>query len=535
MVFGMGYSSCARGERLASYDAQGNRQIPFATVGGVELPVSWLDKAIEQQIGNNKELFANLPPEYKVGMYAQMVTSLVKQAQAYEFAKQQGVDVTDEAIKKQLGLGSEAEFRKMAKDELVKAGQLKPTDDDKAFDELVKKFTQGQTLSDIYKKQTEELTKILSDKASKNQYVIQFASRFAVEKIQKGLNPTDEDVKKSFETYEVKKILTMGDDKAKIEKAYADLKAGKGFEEIMEAVSDEPAQPNKKKADNMLNLSKNIIDKNPDYKVISTLQPGGFSEPVKVAEGWAIYKYAGKKGNIPADFEKQKEQYRNAFKQSEATRIFTEGVEKIEKTSVPSFDLKAYEALYLFGKAQMAPPGPSVTADYQKVVDAAKSVKETEAGYDLAVSAEVAAFQRIYDAPGSDKLKLKKDRIATLEKYLGVNPDSWTNRAEVITYYKDEKNGDKAYSLLSIALEKLIKYDTAAQQTYSDISAKFLELKAANLLKAEQETEFRKKQDQWLNAKASYEKTQEEFKKQEAESKKAAEAAKASDKKPEKK
>ena len=136
----------------------------------------------------------------------------------------------------------------------------------------------------------------------------------------------------------------------------------------------------------------------------------------------------------------------------------------------------------------------------------------------------LAAFQKIYDAPGADKAKLKAERIASLTKYLEFK-DNWDLRKEVITDLKDQKKGDDGYNQLLIALDKNNKYDANGQRVYSDIAASFKELQTASLIKPEQEKEFRGRQEEWQKAKADYDKTEAELAKQQKEQEAAQKAA----------
>jgi hypothetical protein len=157
-----------------------------------------------------------------------------------------------------------------------------------------------------------------------------------------------------------------------------------------------------------------------------------------------------------------------------------------------------------------------VSPEIQKAYDLAKGVAKDEPGAELAATVALAAFQKIYDTPGADKAKLKADRIDSVAKYLEFK-DNWDLRKEVITDLKDQKKGDDAYNQLLIALDKNTKYDANGQRVYSDIAASFKELQTASLVKAEQEKEFRGRQEEWQKAKADYDKTEAELAKQQKE------------------
>ncbi|HLO97566.1 MAG TPA: hypothetical protein VK171_03125, partial [Fimbriimonas sp.] len=246
--------------------------------------------------------------------------------------------------------------------------------------------------------------------------------------------------------------------------------------------------------------------------------------------GYSIYKFVGKGSDLPKDFDAKKAEYTAQFEVMESQRRFQTEIEKIAKEVQPKFEIPAYEAVYLFQKAQASPPGDAQNEEFRKAYEKAKSVELGSTGSDYAVTVQVAAFQRVYDAPGADKAKLKPDYLAGLARYLELK-DNWGYRKEVIDGFKDAKQGDKAMAQLMIAVDKNTKFDQGGQANFSDINAKFSELKTAGLVTTEQEKEFRTKQDLWRSEKQKYDEEEARFKKQQEEDKKAADAAAAKAKK----
>ena len=516
MVIGMAFSNCSRGQKLQALDAKGNKEKIFATVGDVALPFSMVDNAVDQQMKQSQlppDILATLPPEYRIQAVAGGVSQAIQTAQIYEIAKRMGYKADDESIKKTLHFTSETDFENNLLAQVKKSGQLKDNATIKDLEEFAKPQLQGKTIKDIYTTQMTELDKILKDKDSQKrvELVLGGGQQYLLDKFSEGINPTDDEVKKGFENYEIKRIVAKAatptastDAKAKADKAYADLKAGKSFEEVMDTSSEEtPSDPKKKKSENVLNLSQDMVEKLPDFKAVLTLQPGTYSEPQKVTEGYAIIKYVGKKVDIPKDFEAKKAQYKQQNISQQVTKKFKAEMDKIEKEVKPNFEVKAYEAAYRYQKAMALTAGPAQETEFKAIFDLAKGVASTDDKPDVAAMLEVITIQHLYDQPGADKNKLKADRIAALENYLTFN-DSWAYRKEVIDSYKEKGDKAKAFDQLTTALDKNTKFDAQGQTTFSDISAKFLELKTAGLVSADQEKQFRSKQEQWQSDKKKY-------------------------------
>jgi hypothetical protein len=364
--------------------------------------------------------------------------------------------------------------------------------------------------------------------------VLYAAQMYASDKFQEKINPTDDEVKKGFETFEIKRVLSKtagptGDAaaKTKIDKANADLKANKSFEDVMDAYTDDMQRdPKKKKSENVLNLTQTQVESLPDFKTILKLQPGSYSEPEKVTEGYQILKYVGKKVDIPKDYEAKKAQYKAQNIGQQVQKLFKAEIEKVEKDIKPTFEVKAYEAAYRYQKAMTMPVGPAQDQEFRAIFELAKSVTPSDDKPEVAAMVQVITIQHLYDQPTADKPKLKADRIGALENYISFT-DNWAYRKEVIDAYKEKGDKTKTFDLLLAGLEKNNKYDGTGQSTFGDMSAKFTEIKTAGLVSADQEKQFRTKQDQWTKDKKQYDLDQEKLKKEKAEDdKKQAEAAK---------
>lgn len=514
MVVTMGYSACGRSSGFAATDAKGQKLATFATVGGVELPVAWVDKAqeqlIQQQLGGNTQLLDQLPPTFAVSLQTQAVGQVIEQGYMLEAALQSGIKIDEESIKKEI---TEAKFRKSIRDQL--GTQLKADATDAELDAKVKELAQGQTIADLYKKQMEEFTKKLADPAEKPLLQAQFGPAAAIEQIKNSLKPDESTVKESFKQFDVKRILVKGTDQAKAKKIYDEIKAGKTFEAAIDEYSEEVAEAGKKKSERIMPVPLTAIQRSDDLKPIGSLQPNGYTEPVKTPDGISIFKVIAIKANVPPDFDKEKARYMNQWASSESQGQFQKKIDELKKSIQPKFELKAYEAAYALNKGMMDQTD-KVSPEIQKAYDLAKAVAKDEPGAELAATVALAAFQKIYDAPGADKAKLKTERIASIAKYLDFK-DNWDLRKEVISDMKDQKKGDDAYAQILVALDKNTKYDANGQRVYSDIAASFKELQTSALVKSDQEKEFRGRQEEWQKAKADYDKTEAELAKQQKE------------------
>ena len=497
--------------------------------------------ALNQNSQYPPDMLAMLPIEYRIKPIIDGVAQTIQSADVYEIAKRQGFKQDDDSVKKALHLGTQTDFETSHLDQAIKMGQLKPNATVKDLEDFAKPQLQGKTLKEVFTSQSSEVDAGLKDQQKRMSIVLISAQYYVVEKFQKDINPTDDEVKKGFESYELKRVLlkstgpaTDAAAKSKADKAYADLKANKSFESVMDASSeDTPLDPKKKKSESVLPFTQDQIESIPDFKIVLKMQPGSYSEPQKVTEGYAIIKYVGKKVDIPKDYDTKKSQYRQQNISGKLQKKFKEELDKVEKDLKPAFEIKAYEAVYRFQKASILPAGPAQDQEFRAIFDLAKGVTSGDDKPEVAASMAVIAIQHLYDQPTADKPKLRGDRIAALENYLTYS-DSWPYRKDVIDWYKEKGDKTKAYEELMMALAKNSKFDEPAQRTFSDISAKFLEIKTAGLVTADQEKKFRTDQEQWGIDKKKYDDEQallkkqkdEDDKKAKADAKKAADEAK---------
>ena len=372
MVVTMGYSSCGKSKGFAATDSKGQKLATFATVGGVELPVAWVDKAQEQmiqsQLGGNAQLLDQLPPTFAIGLQTQAVSQVIEQGYMLEAALQSGIKIDEDSIKKEI---TEEKFRKSIRDQLTNGGQLKADATEAELDAKVKELTKGQeaptgkTISDLYKAQMDEFDKKLKDPAEKPLLQAQFGPAAAIEKLKDSIKPDEAAVKEAFKQFDVKRVLIKSADKAKAQKIYDEIKAGKSFEAAVDQYSDEVAEAGKKKSDRTMPVPMTAIQRSEDLKPIAALQPNGYTEPIKTPDGLSIFKVIAIKANIPPDFDKDKAKYLTQWAAAEAQSQFQKKIDELKKSVQPKFELKAYEAAYALGKG-MNEPGDKVSPEVQK-------------------------------------------------------------------------------------------------------------------------------------------------------------------------
>jgi len=174
-------------------------------------------------------------------------------------------------------------------------------------------------------------------------FLIEAAQSKYLKSLREKYNPTDEQVRLMFENlYPARIFISQEKHKDKAEaraqEAYAQLKAGKPFAEVVKRYSDDP-KPLIERGGSLTGSGYYEIQEQlsgylrpEDVSGILALKPGAFTPPLKDKEnkGYYIFTLTKREQQLPDDFEKEKARYRDQFinmrVQREAFRMRTEAL-----------------------------------------------------------------------------------------------------------------------------------------------------------------------------------------------------------------
>jgi hypothetical protein len=520
LYMGAGGSNKNEGEETAGTIA--------ATVGNVQVPASAISTAIENRLQQiqQQQPGQTIPPLQLASIEAGAVSAVVDGSTAMYLARQSGADFSDENVIKVLSdmIDQQMTMQQMQYDMMpAQPGQKKDT-----FEEFVKKQT-GKTLKEFKEEQLNELREALKDPARKDLLMADAARGLLVQKYKEKAAPTDAELKDSYSTYEVKRIL-LKDDKDKkaadiAATVLAEVKSGKTtFEQAIDRYSKDLPQPNKRLSETTLPLQGSMIQNVDDYKELRGLKAGDVSPVVTTPEGAAIYKVVKVTPNLPKDFEKDKEKLRDQLAEQRAQAMVQKEMDAAAKGDLIKWNSPGYEALYELGRTysdpELSAEGKRLEALRKVYEKAKKAAADNVAGSREAALVAYVAFDSIYNDPKSDKKKLAPERAEVLTAYL-ENNESPTVRLELVDLYMEQKDGDSASDQLLLVAQGNNDYEVEGQGNYSQISSKLSKLKSAGLVKPEVEAQIQKELSRWRQEKATYEKEkaadEAEKKKQEAE------------------
>jgi parvulin-like peptidyl-prolyl isomerase len=262
----------------------------------------------------NLQTQGNLPSEYGAllqmryetaqSLANQLAITLELEKQGYTASRAEIEAAKEEYIKSQLD---------MLRQQLLPEGK----GDDRALDKALKE--RGTSLRRVREQILAETPELL------------FRMRVVNDKFLKSLrekyNPTDEQVRLMFEqVYPARIFVSVEKHKekaeARIKEAYAALKAGKPFAEVVQQYSDDP-DPIKKQGGRLTGSGyyeiqeqlSNLFGTEVANQVMAFKPNKDFTEPLqdKEKKGYYIYAIAERKMEPPSDFDKNKEGYRQAF------------------------------------------------------------------------------------------------------------------------------------------------------------------------------------------------------------------------------
>ena len=225
--------------------------------------------------------------------------------------------------------------------------------------------------------------------------------------------------------------------KAKADKLLAEIKAGGDFAKLATANSADPGSAAK---GGDLGWFKQSMMVKEFSDVAFKLKPGEVSEVVKSDFGYHIIKVMGRRQNLPKDFDKSKQTYRDQALQEKKSRAWSEYQKQLTKDAkieVKDPELAAYRLMDDGKEAEGVPFLEQAVKD---------SPGNAVAAWELA---------QIYD-----KAKKTADAVALLEKVV-LTEDGARNpqvRMKLADLYSQQNNKPKALEQYQAAFDNAVEY-----------------------------------------------------------------------------
>lgn len=505
-------------------EEQARQQSSVAMVGDV--PV--LGEAIQAQASKITGDDSSLAGQSTGLMYA---TGTALKAAAIRSLIQKGPAVTDAEVTYAIVKVADSQIEQM-KGQLMMQGKIKPGASDAEIDKALKSLGQTKTLAQMRAELVSTLTTAYKDPARKDAVVEALGDAILTKRLGEKAVGDDAALRESYKAFVVKRIFFSAQSGAKetpeqrATKALADLKAGKSFESLMDALSNDPAPPGGKPLHELSQtIPTDTLSRLPELAALKGKPIGSTTGAVDVPGGKAIYLLASVQDSVPPDFDKNKEKYRSQRadeagraeleKQIQAT-LGSEGVKW------QNLGFKAFASAY---NAMTSPTGPTEELLRKALTDAETATKsQNEAEKQIGARAMLAISQMLGRVPGADPVKMKSLQLSALEAVQAVGLQDAATSLQLADLYGEAKNGAKATDALLSASKNNSRYDAEGQRIFREVGGKALKLQTSKVITKEQYQTIEAQQAVWSGTKAENAKAEAQAKEELAKQQKANEA-----------
>ncbi|MCO5296401.1 MAG: SurA N-terminal domain-containing protein [Fimbriimonadaceae bacterium] len=504
----------------------------IAQIGKTPVTFDEVDDLSRQQTQQYFAQLESVPPELEASVLGGVLRQLINQSLVMELAQREGVSLTDDQILSMVAMQFDQSVAS-EKTRLVSEGKLKAGATAAEVDEAFKKEG-GQTLGEIRAKNEADVKKMLADPTGRTNLVAYFTNQALVNEYKKQSMPTDEQLKKSFDTLTVKRIVfngLKGDPMAEAKKVADEIKGGLSFEQAIDRHSTETPTEGKKLSESTTSLTVGSIEGLPDYQPVLALKPGEVSAPIASGAGAIIYKLVERKNVLPPDFDKEKARYADAYATQAANRKVTAAVDKLRDEGLIQWKSEGYHVLYDF-VTLLDQGDPATHVDqFRELEERAAALGTTgdPAGAKPAALVRYLALQRLpAGTTEEEKDTLAEKKLEAIGNLL-LSSENAELRLQMVDLLIERKDPLAAKELLTAA-ENNTSPTEVGQRTFSDVGARLTKLKEQKLGTPEEIAAIEKELERWRQEKKEYDQGQEEMKKLEEQQRKEAEAdAKAED------
>lgn len=509
--------NCARGQSNANPNEEAASEV-IAKIGDSTLSYQVLQEQLSTQMGN---VPPTTPLDQRAGFYAMLVRQATDQLIVQHLGKTKGVSVTEDDVKADI-LRQVDQQIEMLKNSMVQQKQLKSGATQEEFEKLFEKQA-GQTLASVRDK---ALTDTLSNPSRSAQIRANLFQKKLSEKVAASAKVTDEDVKAFMRSYTVERISVSKEKggvspEDLIQKAAAELKAGKSFDEVQATYSEE-----KEKGPLPMGGAETFYDAT--MAPVRSLKAGQVSEPIKGPFGWTIVKMVKIDDSGLKNFEKEKETQRTVV----GNYIAQSEMKQLQDAERGNVKILSAGLEHLLKVDDLVNGKNSATATKEGLLELAGPVSADP----TPIGQEAATFGRFLAFNAAEKLFTEAEKVEQRPLKIEILKECErvadgvalrVELAELLTLAKDPAAVEELINAIS---QNTGSFGPEGQQQFSNFGPMLERMKKAGIVTPEKEREVIAAMDGYRMAAkedAAFKAKQEEERKlAEAEQKKAEEAAK---------
>lgn len=512
----------------AGQQAQGNAptETVIAEVAGNPITLTQVEELTRQQTQQYFAQLESVPIELEASVMGGVLRQLVNQSLVTELAKRDSVNLSDDDVLSMVKSQFEATV-KSEKDRLVTEGKLTAAATDDVVDKVFKEVN-GTTLTELRQKNLDDAKNLLADPKGRANVISYFTNQALINARKSRLTPSDEQLKTSFDTLVVKRILfdgAKGNAMESATKAVAEIKGGLSFEQAIDRYSTDTPEKGKKLSEVTTNFTVASIEGLPTFQSVLALKGGEISPPLASGTGALVYKLVERKGAVPADFETAKASYADGYATQAANRQVTADVQKMYASSdVIVWKSEGYRVLFDYASMMDASDANAQGDAFVQLEErAAQASTSDPIGSKPAALVRYLALQRLPSGKTpEEQAALKQKKIEAIGNLL-VTSENFDLRMQLVDILLEDKDALAADELLAAARNNNSPTEIG-QRNFSDSVVRLDKLKAASLGTPEKLKAIDDEFERWRRDKKDYDQGQAEIKRLEEEDKKRAEA-----------
>lgn len=375
-----------------------------------------------------------------VGVRAEVFREQVDQLLIAQAAEKEGISLSDRDLNREI----DKLVDQQVKQERERAAQGKQLTDQQF--EMIIRSAMGKSLAEWREelRQNWETRKPLLRQALLQQKLM--------EKVANVPNPSDEELKRSYDLLTIRHILVSTDKRTeeqarkRAEEILQKVRSGSDFAKLAKEFSDDPGSKQNGGSLGAVPRSQVAMMFVPEFaRAVEALQPGQVSDLVKTQYGFHIIRLDSVKPNVPADFEKKKADYAKQYVETMRNAKWQQYLAHLRRTAkieVLDPEIKAFQALEDLqrqaGKPEYAALLARVIEDFEK---ATKEMPSAEAMVVLGL-----LYQQQSAMPGLAEPARKKARENAITAWQNAlqRIESVQLRLMLADLYRKEKQNDLA-------------------------------------------------------------------------------------------
>lgn len=522
-IVGFLWMSSPAGQRAAT--GEGTETV-IAEVAGNPIHLSQIEEQTRQQTQQYFAQLESVPVELEASVMGGVLRQLVNQSLVTELAKRDSIHLSDDDVLSMVKKQFEATV-KGEKDRLITEGKLTAASTDDVVDKVFKEVN-GSTLTELRQKNLDDAKNLLAEPKGRANVIAYFTNQALIEARKSRMMPTDEQLKTSFDTLVVKRIVfdgAKGNAMESATKAVEEVKGGLSFEQAIDRYSTDTPEKGKKLSEVTTNLTVASIEGLPMFQSVLALKAGEVSPPIASGTGALVYKLVERKSAVPADFEQAKASYADGYATQAANRQVTADVEKMYASAdVIVWKSEGYHVLFDYASMVDAGDAQAQGEAFVKLEErAAQASTSDPVGSKPAALVRYLALQRVPTGKTPEEQEaLKQKKLEAIGNLL-VTSENFDLRMQLVDMLLADKDPLAAEELLTAARNNNSPTDIG-QRNFSDSVARLDKLKAAQVGTPEQIAGIESEFERWRRDKKDYDQGQAEIKRLEEEDRKRAEA-----------